>query len=195
MTLSCSFSLGPRCDPALTSRSSFPSPLCASSSLPHFPLFLLPRSLLARPGLPWGICTGSSPSREPSPDLQGDSFESFFVQISFLSLPASLQPVLFSGILILLTLFFSVFFSLLSPSSLKYYLIYLFVIFITYSVYPQTDFNVSSRRKRILEFCSLMNWKGLALGWSHSRWSINICGMNADRTEFKGSKKVEKMQS
>ena len=130
----------------------------------------------------------------PSPDLQGDFFESLF-KSHFLSLPVSLQLLLFSGILILLTLFFLFFFSLLSPSSLKYYLIYLFVIFIIYSVYPQTDFNVSSRRKRILEFCSLMNWKGLALGWSHGRCSINICGMNADRTEFKGSKKVEKMQS
>ena len=30
---------------------------------------------------------------------------------------------------------------------------------------------------------------------AYSRCSVNICGMNADRTEFKGSKKVEKMLS
>lgn len=112
----------------------------------------------------------------PSPDLQGDFFESLF-KSHFLSLPVSLQPLLFSGILILLTLFFSVLFFPTFPLIAKI-LSNLPICYIYYIFCVSPDFNVSSRRKRILEFCSLMNWKGLALGWSHGRCSINICGMN-----------------
>ena len=82
LTLFHNFSLGPQCDPALTWHSSVTSPLCASSSLPHFPLFLPPYNLLTRPVLPWEFALAPHPPGNPFPRSLGWLLW-VFVQISF----------------------------------------------------------------------------------------------------------------
>lgn len=89
---------------------------------------------------------------------------------------------------------YSIFSFFLSYPFKKHCIIYLFVIFILYYLFP-TPQNASSRRTGIFELFTLMYLKCLKLCLSYCRCSINSCGMNEDRTEFSGNKEVEKMPS